>query len=115
MLIDDEEFILDSMQMYLEDMGFIAAAYSVPHEALQAIEKNPPDVCIVDLRMPGMNGEDLVKEIHKIAPSVRLMILTGTLYDIPEELETLGMSQEDVVQKPIHDYPEFFRKIACLS
>ncbi|MEI6207468.1 MAG: response regulator [Desulfuromonadales bacterium] len=115
MIVDDEELFVCSLLVNLEDMGFRSSGYLVSEEALQAVQDNPPDVCIMDLRMPGMNGEELVKEIHKVAPTVRCMILTGSFYKISDELELLGMTQEYVIQKPINDYPEFFRKISSLA
>jgi len=114
-IVDDENLILNSFLVYLEDVGFQASGYSLPEEALQAVKDKPPDVCIVDLRMPGMNGEDLVKSIHSVSPTVRCMILTGTLYDLPKELKAIGMTQEDVISKPINNYPEFFKKLSNLA
>ena len=114
-LVDDEEILLDSLLVYLEDVGFRASGYTIPQEALKAIAQDAPDVCIVDLRMPGTNGEDLVKEIHAVAPRVRCMILTGSHYEISDELKLIGMSQEDIIRKPIHDYQEFFSLLSSPS
>jgi DNA-binding NtrC family response regulator len=113
MVIDDDQRVLGSMLDFLDDVGFKTAGFMETDKALQSILTNPPDVCIVDLRMPGMDGEQLLSKILASAPSVRCLIHTGSQYLISENLKALGMSQNDVIQKPVHDFDLLINKIVC--
>ena len=104
MIIDDEQMIIDSLLTYLDDEGFKAEGFTVPEEALQKLRIVPPDICIVDLRLPGINGEQLIKEILLSTTGISCMIYTGAMYSISDELKGLGMTQEDVIEKPIQDF-----------
>jgi DNA-binding NtrC family response regulator len=112
MVIDDDRRVLDSLLDYLDDVGFRTTGFTAPQEALQAIRANPPDVCMVDLRLPGINGEHLLREIITSTPGVRCLIYTGSLYIISEELKSLGMTQADVIRKPVQDFDMLSQKIA---
>jgi DNA-binding NtrC family response regulator len=111
MVIDDDQMVLSSMLDFLDDVGFNTTGFTEPEEALTMMKANPPDVCIVDLRMPGMNGEQLLKEILTIDSRVRCLIHTGSFYRISDDLKALGMSQEDVIQKPVHDFEILSEKL----
>ena len=111
MLIDDDELLLSSMLGFLEDVGFKATGFSSADEALQSIRLSPPDVCIVDLRMPDIDGEQFISALMSTSPTVRCIIYTGSWYLVSEELIALGLKQEDVVRKPVEDFDKFIEKI----
>jgi DNA-binding NtrC family response regulator len=111
-VVDDERLLLDSLLPYLEDLGFTAVGFSDPDEALQRFGSETPDICLVDLRLPGrLNGAELIKEIKKTAPGVHCFIYTGSLYAIPDDLKAIGMTQDDIIKKPIIDFEQFKEKL----
>jgi DNA-binding response OmpR family regulator len=112
LVIDDEQMILDSLVNYLDDVGFRTSGCSEPDAALQIIRANPPDVCLIDLRMPGIDGEQIITEILTTVPGVRCLIYTGALYHISENLIRLGVSQDDVIKKPVQDFELLCKKIS---
>jgi HD-like signal output (HDOD) protein len=79
LFIDDERFVLDGLEQLLQmmyrdwDMSFVESA----PEALELMEKQPFDVVISDMRMPGMDGADLLKEVKSLYPRTVRIALSG--------------------------------------
>ena len=102
LVIDDEPAICMSLTAFLEDYGFNASAAESAEEALDLMKNNEYDVCIVDLRLPGMNGEDLILQARERYPEQRHIIYTGSIsYNLSEKLQALGMRPEHVFLKPV--------------
>lgn len=102
LVIDDEPAICLSLTAFLEDYGFKASSAESAEEALDLMKNNDYDVCIVDLRLPGMNGEDLILQAHERHPNQRHIIYTGSIsYNLSDKLQALGMRPEHVFFKPI--------------
>ncbi|OFW56915.1 MAG: hypothetical protein A2W01_00605 [Candidatus Solincola sediminis] len=78
MLVDDHEVVLEGLIRILERQGgikILTVARSA-EEALEKIERFPPDVIIVDIQLPGMNGIDLIKRIKAKYPQIEAITLT---------------------------------------
>ena len=104
LVIDDETSIRESLSAFLEDFDFLVSASETAEKALQLILENEFDLAIVDLRLPGMDGDALITKAHKIQPNLRYIIYTGsTEYNLPHELQEIGMSPEHVYLKPLLD------------
>jgi len=102
MVVDDEPPIRKSLANYLEDLDFEVISAETAEESLDFITNSPCDVAIVDLRLPGMNGDALILHAHKICPSLRFLIHTGSVgYHLSKELKAIGMKQEHVFLKPV--------------
>ena len=77
LLVDDEKDFIEMLSLRLEEVGEkITVAYS-GQEALDALEKADIDVVILDIRMPGMDGIETLREIKKKSPLVEVIMLTG--------------------------------------
>jgi DNA-binding response OmpR family regulator len=102
LVIDDEPAICLSLTAFLEDYGFNASSAESAEEALDLMRNNTYDVCIVDLRLPGMSGEDLILQARDRYPDQRHIIYTGSIsYNLSDKLLALGMRPEHVFLKPI--------------
>ena len=102
LVIDDEPAICMSLTAFLEDYGFNASSAESAEEALDLMKNNAYDVCIVDLRLPGMSGEDLIIQARDRYPEQRHIIYTGSIsYNLSEKLQVLGMRPEHVFLKPV--------------
>ncbi|MDF7823282.1 response regulator [Pontiellaceae bacterium B12227] len=102
LVVDDEPAIRDSLSAFLDDYGFNTSNCGSTEEARELMMEQPFDVCIVDLRLPGLSGEDLIRLASKRFPGQRYIIHTGSIsYNLPEELKALGMRPEHVFHKPI--------------
>ena len=77
LLVDDEVPFVETMTKRLSKRQLtVIAAYS-GREALEKLEKNAVDVVILDVKMPGMDGIETLREIKKIYPLVEVIMLTG--------------------------------------
>lgn len=79
-LIDDERFILVSLEKRIqwEEHGFeVAGKAASVEEGISMIHKLRPDVVFTDIKMPGKDGIEMMKEIHPVYPNIRFVILSG--------------------------------------
>jgi PAS domain S-box-containing protein len=95
-VIDDEEAITDLLVSILEHAGYEVDGFTNPREAARAVRREQYALAFVDLQMPEMSGEDLMKELNSLPPEQRpvAVILTGRLDAIGKdysELEAFSM------------------------
>ena len=77
LLIDDDADCLDGLSTALEPAGHTCQKFTVPVEAIKSYRQNQYDVVITDMKMPGMNGIQVLKEIRSLDPVARVIIVTG--------------------------------------
>lgn len=77
LLVDDEEQFLASMKKQLEVRDFNVVAVDRGEKALAAADKQDIDIALVDLKMPGLNGEETLKALKKAHQWMEIVILTG--------------------------------------
>jgi DNA-binding NtrC family response regulator len=77
LLVDDEIEFVSALAERLNLRGFDADTATSGEEALQKIAASPPQVVLLDMLMPGMNGLEVLKRIKRIHPGVKVILLTG--------------------------------------
>ncbi|MBW2591060.1 MAG: response regulator, partial [Deltaproteobacteria bacterium] len=77
LIVDDEPSILQSLGGLLSDEGFEIITASNGYEALKIIDKESPDLVLLDIWMPGIDGIETLKEIKKGNPYIQVIIITG--------------------------------------
>lgn len=77
LIVDDETTIIESLEGILSDDGFEVMHAFNGYEALKKIESDSPDIVLLDIWMPGMDGIETLKEIKKIAPNLPVVMITG--------------------------------------
>ncbi|PYE85073.1 response regulator transcription factor [Pseudoroseicyclus aestuarii] len=97
-LVDDDRNILTSVSMTLEAEGFEVETYSDGQQALEAFNKRMPDMAVLDIKMPRMDGMDLLQRLRQKA-SIPVIFLTSKDDEIDEVLG-LRMGADDYVKKP---------------
>jgi len=97
-LVDDDRNILTSVSIALQQEGFVTRVYSDPQLALKAIGDNPPDLGVVDIKMPGMDGMELLRRVRETS-SVPVIFLTSKDDELDEALG-LAMGADDYIAKP---------------
>lgn len=103
LIIDDEIYIRDSMADYFRDEGYIVAVAESGEEALNHFKKRRFHICIVDIRLSGMDGTKTIERIKKLDPQSRILVFTGSLeFQITGELTALGLKESHVIYKPIN-------------
>ena len=77
LIVDDEPSIVQSLGGLLTDEGFEITTASNGYEALQQIEANAPDLILLDIWMPGIDGLETLQEIKKNHPHTQVIMITG--------------------------------------
>ena len=77
LIVDDETMILSVLAAIVEELGHQVRVAENGFAALAAMEERPSDMIITDLRMPGMNGFELVRRVRTLYPDTRVVLMTG--------------------------------------
>ena len=96
-LVDDDRNILTSISMALENEGFKVQTYIDAENALVGISRNPPYLAVIDIKMPGMDGEELLKKKKK-KTTIPILFLTSKDEEI-DELLGLKLGADDFIKK----------------
>ncbi len=97
-LVDDDRNILTSVSIALQQEGFVARVYSDPALALKAIADNPPDLGVFDIKMPNLDGMELLRRVREFS-SIPVIFLTSRDDELDEALG-LAMGADDYISKP---------------
>ncbi|MGD2121686.1 MAG: response regulator [Gemmatimonadota bacterium] len=99
LLVDDEEDYVKTMAERM-DMRDLQSTVALSGEAaLEVLETDPPDVIVLDLRMPGMHGMEVLEKVKRDHPHIQVIILTGHGGE-KEEREARRLGAFEYVQKP---------------
>ena len=97
-LVDDDRNILTSVSIALQSEGFLTRVYSDPMVALKAISDNPPDLGVFDIKMPTLDGMELLRRVREFS-SMPVIFLTSKDDELDEALG-LAMGADDYIAKP---------------
>jgi two-component system response regulator ChvI len=97
-LVDDDRNILTSVGMTLENEGYTVQKYNDGAAALQGLQDHPPDMAIFDIKMPRMDGMELLRRIRQ-KTDMPVIFLTSKDEEI-DELFGLKMGADDFIKKP---------------
>jgi len=87
LIIDDEIDLLKMLGKHLKEQGYDVTTRNTGRKGLNAVRKEPYDLVLIDIRMPGMDGIDTARQIERVQYKAKFLIITG--YAITEELTTL--------------------------
>jgi len=97
-LVDDDRNILTSVAMTLEAEGFTVRIYKDGEEALREMTRHPPDLAVLDIKMPRMDGMELLGELRK-RTDMPVIFLTSKDDELDEAMG-LRMGADDYIKKP---------------
>lgn len=100
MIVDDEPSIVQSLSGILSDEGFEIFTASNGYEALKRIEEQAPDLVLLDIWMPGLDGIETLKEIKKTNPVIQVIIITGH-GNIETAVSATKLGAFDLIEKPL--------------
>lgn len=104
LVVDDDETVLLNLAAYFEDEGFEVLAARSGEEALEFLAGGPVQVGVIDIRLPGIDGNDLIVKAHRLQPGMKFLVHTGSsTYALPGPLLGLGITRAQVFQKPVSD------------
>ncbi len=104
LVVDDETSVCKSLTGFLEDYDFEVVSCPSAEQALEQWDEQVCDVAIVDMRLPGMDGDALIMKLHDRSPGTRFLIYTGSVdYCLSSALEDIGVRHNHVLHKPLPD------------
>ena len=99
MIVDDEKIVRESLYHWFTKIGHTVEKASSGFEALERLEKNPFDVLFVDIRMPEMNGIELLEKVKKEYPETVVIIITA-YGSIESAVKAMQLGASDYLLKP---------------
>lgn len=113
LIIDDEESLCEVLQTFLEKEGHSVEVMTSAHGALGCLRQACPDVILLDIRMPGTNGLELLPQIKALCSSHVVVITALNDYRIADLLYELGA--DGYLTKPLHlsDLSRTIRSLLC--
>ena len=97
-LVDDDRNILTTVSIFLQSEGFATRVYADGETALKALLENPPDLAVFDIKMPRMDGLELLQKLREKS-SLPVIFLTSKDEE-PDEALGLAMGADDYITKP---------------
>lgn len=97
--VDDDERILSLLDSRLSKLGYQMRCCDSGAKALEAFKKQPVDIVLVDLNMPGMSGLDVLKEVKELSDTVEVVVITGNA-DKDSAIDALRLGAFDFFEKP---------------
>jgi len=102
LLVDDEKDIRELLGMLLVDLGFTVRTAENGEKALTSFREQRPDIILTDIKMPGMDGVELLRAVKSEAPEVEVIMISGH-GDMHLAIESLKLEAADFITKPIDD------------
>ncbi len=113
--VDDESYIRQSIRTYLEDYGFQVFEAENGRQGLAVFEKEKPDLVLLDLRMPEMDGLQVLENLRMQAPGIPVVVASGT-GNIAAVVDALHLGAADYILKPIEDMKVLYYSVKkCLE
>jgi two-component system, OmpR family, response regulator ChvI len=97
-LVDDDRNILTSLSITLQSEGFVTRLYSDGEAALKALTDNPPDIAVCDIKMPKLDGLELLRRLRERS-AMPVIFLTSKTDELDEALG-LALGADDYIAKP---------------
>jgi two-component system, response regulator RegA len=99
LLVDDDRVLRERLAQALRERGLEVRTAADCDEALARAQERAPGRAVVDLRMPGRSGLDLVRELRELHPAIRIVVLTG-YGSIATAVEAIRLGAVHYLQKP---------------
>jgi DNA-binding NtrC family response regulator len=99
LVVDDESAILISLGILFKNEGFEVATAQGGKAGLEALEKNPPDVVLSDIRMPGVSGIDVLSAARKGDPEMPVILMTAQA-ELRTAIDAVNQGAFGYIQKP---------------
>lgn len=104
LVVDDEPDVVDQVKDLFELRNYTVITATSGEKALELVKKESPNIIILDIRMPGVTGMDVLKEVKKTYPKTRVIMLTGVEDDATKNM-ALGLGASGYLTKP-YSYSE---------
>jgi DNA-binding NtrC family response regulator len=109
LLVDDEVEFLETLVKRLKRRNLAAAGVNSGEEAIRVLKEKPVDIVVLDVKMPGMDGLETLREIKKQCPLIEVIMLTGHA-NMEVAIEGMELGAFDYMMKPM-DIDELLYKL----
>ncbi len=99
LVVDDEQRVVDEIVEFLTGRKYQVYSASKPQDALEMVRKESIDIVILDIKMPGMDGLEVLKKIKEIQPDAEVIMISGH-GDMNTVIEAMRLGASDYFQKP---------------
>jgi DNA-binding response OmpR family regulator len=99
LIVDDDKNIRELLKSYFVKEGFTVATAGNGPDAVESVSKNPPDIMLLDLMLPGMDGFSVIKELRRVGCEVPVIMITARDEE-SDKLIGLEIGADDYVAKP---------------
>jgi CheY-like chemotaxis protein len=106
LVVDDEDVIRTVLARFLKGKGYDVVTAANGKEALERVKRERPHLMLLDIRMPEMDGFEVLRRVHDIDREIAVMMITANM-DVDQARQTIEMGACDYIVKPFHlDYLE---------
>lgn len=109
LVVDDEVEFASTLAERLVLRGYDANAVYCAEDTFAIVKSDQPDIILLDLKMPGMSGIEILMTVRTFAPDLYVILLTGHM-DVEKEIEGIKLDNFDYIMKPV-DIKELLTKI----
>ena len=100
LVVDDEEAIVSSLGSILQDEGYEVAVAKSGVEALKIYTVDPPDLMLLDIWMPEMDGLETLRRVKELVPTAQVMVMSGH-GSIETAVKAIKLGAYDYIEKPL--------------
>lgn len=101
-LVDDDPAVLESLQWLMESAGFAVAAFASPTALLEQLPELPRGCLVIDLRLPGISGIDVIRGLRERGVHLPAMVITGH-GDVTAAVRAMQAGAIDFIEKPFDE------------
>lgn len=101
LVIDDETATLKMFRLFLREYGYLVFLAEDGEQGLNTVKKEKPQIIFTDIKMPGIDGFEVLKKIKEIDPRAEVIVITGH-GDMDLAVQALNLGATDFIDKPIH-------------
>jgi len=102
LIIDDERAICDGCRLGLSESGYTLDTCLTGHEGIRALQSAEYDLLLLDMKLPDMNGMDILRKIRRDKPSIYIIVMTG-YSTVANAVEAMKLGAFDYLSKPFTD------------
>lgn len=100
LVVDDEQEFVSTLVKRLRRRGMVCATAFTGSEAIESVRREPFDMVLLDMKLPDIDGNEVLREIKKLRPQTQVVILTGHI-SARDGMESIGGGANDYLMKPV--------------
>lgn len=100
-VVDDEEDTREYIKSHFKRRGYLMFTAGSAEEALPIIKEENPNIMLLDMNLPKMNGIELLKLVRQFNPTIKVILISGSEMDPANDSQIKELDVLDVVRKPV--------------